>query len=62
MDQSGVFYVVKSGGFDLGYVFETGHLLKKRISEHHRESSPVSQHIKDTGHKVNFEQVKVLDL
>ncbi len=40
MEQAGVIYAVKCGGCDSGYVGETGRLLKKRIMEHYRDSSP----------------------
>ncbi len=40
---------------------ETSRLLKKTIMEDHRDSSPVSQHPNDSGHPVNYDQVKVLD-
>ncbi len=60
MEQAGVIYAVKCGGRDSGYVCETGCPLKKRIMEHHRDSSPVSQHANDSGHPVNYDQVKVL--
>ncbi len=56
MEQAGVIYAVKCGG----YVGETCRRLKKRIMEHHRESSPVSQHANDSGHPVNYDQVKAL--
>ncbi len=61
IEQAGVIYAVKCGGCDSGYVGETGHSLKKRIMEHQRDSSPVSQHAKDSGHPVNYDHVKVLD-
>ncbi len=52
---------MKCGGWDSGYVDETGRPLKKRIIEHQKDSSPVSQHANDSGHPVNYDQVKVLD-
>ncbi len=61
LEQAGVIYAVKCGGSDSGYVDETSCLLKKRIMEHQRDSSPVSQHANDSGHPVNYDQVKVLD-
>ncbi len=61
MEQAGVIYAVKCGGCDSGYVGETSRPLKKRIMEHQRDSSPVSQHTNDSGHPVNYDQVKVLD-
>ncbi len=61
MEQAGVIYAVKWGGCDSGYVGETGRPLKKRIMEHQRDSSPISQHAKDSGHPVRYDHVKVLD-
>ncbi len=61
MEQAGVTYAVKCGGCDSGYVGETSRPLKKRIMEHQRDSSPVSQHPNDSGHPVNYDQVKVLN-
>ncbi len=54
-------YAVKCGGCDSGYVGENGRPLTKWMMEHHRDSSPVSQHAIDSGHQVNYDQVKVLD-
>ncbi len=54
MEQAGVIYAVKCGYCDSGYVGETDRLLKKRMMEHHRKSSPVSLHAKDSGHQVNY--------
>ncbi len=42
MEQAGVNYAVKCGGCDSRYVGETGCPLKKKMMEHHRDSSPVS--------------------
>ncbi len=61
MEQARVIYAVKCGGCDSGKVCETGCPLKKKIMEHQRDSSPVSQHAKDSGHPVNYDHVKVLD-
>ncbi len=62
MEHAGVIYTVKCGGCDSGYVGETGRPLKNRIMEHQMDSSPVSQHAKDSRHPVNYDHVKVLDL
>ncbi len=61
MEQARVIYAVKCGGCDSGYVGETSRPLKKRIMEYQRDSSPLSQHANDSGHPVNYDQVKVLD-
>ncbi len=54
MEHVVVIYVVKCGDCDSGYVGETSRPLKKRIMEHHRDSSPVYQHVNDSGHLVNY--------
>ncbi len=61
MEQAGVIKAVKCGGCVSRYVDEIGCPLKKRMMEHYRDSSPVSQHAKGSRYQVNYDQVKVLD-
>ena len=61
-DQAGVVYKIScgSGSCEASYVGETERKLSKRVSEHHRESSPVGHHERFNQHKFNQSDVSIL--
>ena len=61
MEKSDVVYKIECKECSANYVGETGRLLKSRIKEHQRPSSPVFEHTQDTGHEIDYVTPKVLD-
>ncbi len=61
LDRSGVVYKVKCNDCTSAYVGETARPLRSRISEHHRDSSPVGFHARQELHRVEFDEVQILD-
>ena len=62
LDQSGVIYKIDCGDCDKGvYIGETERSLKKRITEHKRESSPVATHMATNNHRFSPNNITVLD-
>ncbi len=61
LDKSGVVYKVKCSDCPSSYVGETARPLRSRITEHHRESSPVGLHSRQERHRVEFDEVQILD-
>ena len=59
-DKAGVVYHLKCNDCESHYIGETERKLRKRIHEHHRSSSPVGQHTKDTHHTFSEKEVSVL--
>ena len=66
-DCAGVVYSIPCNDCPLSYVGETGRQLGIRISEHQRDvrlknnpRSNVLQHVRDTGHSMDFESTKIL--
>ena len=62
-NKCGVIYDIKCGDCDNHYVGETARSLETRFKEHtdgKHLSSAVCEHMNNTGHKVHFEDVKVL--
>ena len=59
-EKAGLVYHIKCGGCDASYVGETERNLKKRVSEHHRSSSPVGAHMERNQHSFSKEEVSVL--
>ena len=59
----GVVYSVQCGGCDKEYVGETARSLGVRFKEHtdgNHPSSAICEHMTNTGHRVNMEEVQVL--
>ena len=59
-EKAGLVYHVKCGDCSSNYVGETERNLKKRISEHHRASSPIGLHMDQHRHSFSEEGVSVL--
>ncbi len=60
----GAIYYVPCNDCPASYIGETERPFKKRLQEHQRpsnKSSPVVQHNKSTGHKVNDKNVRILE-
>ena len=66
-ERAGVVYKVDCSDCDAVYVGETGRQVKDRMREHQRDIvtqkrvSKVYNHVSDTGHDFDFDNVKVLD-
>ena len=66
LDKCGVVYNIDCGGCSKCYIGETGRPLKTRLKEHVKSvkegdcKSALSQHNLDTGHKVDFDSIKVI--
>ena len=66
-EKSGVVYRIGCKDCDAKYVGETGRQVRDRMSEHQRDirnkksASKVYEHVRNTGHSFNFEDVSVLD-
>ena len=59
-ENSGVVYHIQCDNSDATYVGETKRTLQKRVSEHHRSSSPVGQHLAERKHTFSDDNVKIL--
>ena len=65
-DKCGVVYSIECSNCPKTYIGETGRPLKTRLKEHQKSAkvgdlkSALSQHQLETGHRVNFEEVKVI--
>ena len=59
-ETSGVVYHIQCEGCHSTYMGETERRLSKRVSEHHRSSSPVGQHSEERGHSFSNESVRIL--
>ena len=61
MEKADVVYKIQCKDCDSNYVGETSRLLKTRVKEHQRPSSPVCEHAQTTGHQIDYQKPKVLD-
>jgi hypothetical protein len=61
MDKSGVVYQLKCSECDEDYVGETERKLQKRVSEHHKHSSPFGEHLLEHSHHLENDNIRVLD-
>ena len=59
-ENSGVVYYIQCEDCNASYVGETERRLQKRVTEHHRSSSPVGQHLAEMKHTFSDENVKIL--
>ena len=66
-EKSGVVYRVDCNNCEAKYVGETGRQVRDRMAEHQKDiqtkkpASKVSDHVRETGHNFNFEDVLILD-
>ena len=60
-DRSCVVYGLECNDCDSMYVGETERPLRKRLTEHQRDSSPFGAHLKSEGHKFTPQDAKILD-
>jgi hypothetical protein len=60
-DRSCVVYGLQCKTCPSQYVGETERPLKKRLTEHKRDSSPFGAHLKSEGHEFDPSEVKILD-
>ena len=62
---SGVVYSVDCAGCDSHYIGESGRKLEKRITEHKSTAasskSAIKEHVGASGHKIDWDNIKVLD-
>ena len=61
LDKSGVVYKIDCQDCDQNYVGETERNLRKRMTEHKRESSPVGAHLHSHHHSFEADNISVLD-
>ena len=59
-EKSGVVYKIECADCEAKYVGETERSLKKRITEHHRDSSPVGHHMGYQKHSFTTDNVSVV--
>ena len=63
-NKSGVVYYIKCKTCGVDYVGETVRSFKQRKAEHARPSnisSPIQQHIQETGHTIDWSEAQILD-
>jgi hypothetical protein len=59
--KTGVIYQIECQTCNRLYIGETARSLDKRLDEHRKTTtSAVNEHVKDTGHKIDWEGVKVI--
>jgi hypothetical protein len=69
LDKKNIIYEIPCEDCTSSYIGETGRQLKKRVGEHQNTigkyrqypNSQVSQHQHETGHTIDFENIKILD-
>ncbi len=59
-EKAGVVYKIKCNECEATYIGETERTLRKRITEHHRHTSPVGQHMQYRKHSFSSEDVSVV--
>ena len=60
--KTGVIYNIKCRDCNQEYIGETGRTLGTRIDEHRKTaSSAVNEHMSTTGHRIEWNKVKVID-
>lgn len=60
-DKCGVVYHLKCQDCRAEYIGETERALSRRLTEHKREASPVGQHMRQKRHRLDEDNIKVLD-
>ena len=66
-EKSGVVYKIDCEDCNAKYVGETGRQVRDRMTEHQRDirnkkpASKVYEHVRETGHNFNFENISILD-
>ena len=61
LDQSGTIYHIECQNCPNSYVGETERQLRHRVKEHKRDSSPVGEHLNNSGHVFSQDNVSILD-
>ena len=61
VDKCGVVYHLTCQDCDAHYIGETERALKTRLKEHNRDSSPVGHHMYFHQHKLDTDNIKILD-
>ena len=59
-ERAGVVHQIQCSDCDAAYVVETERSLRKRVSEHHRSSSPVGHHLNQRRHSFSEKEVSIL--
>ena len=59
-ERAGAVYQIQCSDCDAAYVGETERSLRKRVSEHHRSSSPVGHHLNQRRHSFSEREVSIL--
>ena len=60
-NRCGVVYHLSCGQCQSSYVGETERALRKRLSEHKRDSSPVGHHMNYNKHTLDQDNIKIID-
>ena len=66
-DKAGILYEIGCKGCDSVYIGQSKRKLKVRVGEHRRDvknsdtRSALANHVRDTKHKINFRNVRILD-
>ena len=60
-DKCGVLYQLTCHDFEASYIGETERALKQRLKEHQKDSSPVGHHMGYSKHKVDSQNIRIVD-
>ncbi len=60
-DKCGVVYQLTCQDCESSYIGETERALKQRLKEHLKDSSPVGHHMVYTKHKVDTQNIRIID-
>ncbi|XP_072017752.1 uncharacterized protein [Amphiura filiformis] len=60
--QPGAIYSIPCGSCDQVYIGETGRTLKKRTSEHQRDTDSGNTHVWQNQHDIDWDNTKILDM
>ena len=60
-DKCGVVYHLSCKDCDAQYIGETERALRHRLKEHHRDASPVGHHLGYNQHRLDSDNIKILD-
>ena len=60
-DKCGVVYQLTCHDCEASYIGETERALKQRLKEHQKDSSPVGHHMGYNKHKVDTQNIRIVD-